>query len=430
VTVWISGRSFFMLDLLIITIVAIALDALVSACEAAILAVPQSRVLAARVAGKRGAAALERLKHDIQRPLAVLVILSNIITIIAASIFGAVAIQTHRRTEAAALLIAFTILVIIFAEVVPKIVGARRAEGIALASTGFLRLMARLFDPLIRITYFIGTALSPEKSARVSEEEIEAMATLGASAGSIEPDEAAMIRQVFQLNDITAGDLMTPRRQVFYLEGEKTLAESKPRIIAATHSRIPVTSDHYLEKIVGVVHQRDLLIALENGHANQPVKSFAKKPLLVPEGLPADELLRAFQKARTHLALVISDHGEVSGVVTLEDCIEELVGEIIDEKDVVPDLIKRVKRDEIIAHGETRGRHVNSFFQSALPETKTLTGFLQDEFQRVPEKNELLVWKNLEFRIEEAAAGQIERIRITRIAPNAEHAAGAADAPP
>lgn len=413
-----------MLDLLVITIIALVFGALVSACEAAILAVPQARVVAARVAGKRGAAALEKLKHDIQRPLAVLIILSNIITITTASIFGAVAVQTHRRTTAAVLLIVFTILVIIFAEVVPKIVGARRAETIALASTQFLPVMARLFDPLIRVTYFIGTALSPERSARVSEEEIEAMATLGASAGSIEADEAAMIRQVFQLNDITAGDLMTPRRQVFYLEGEKSLAESKSMILAATHSRIPVTSDHALDNIVGVVHQRELLIALENGHANEAVKAFAKKPLLVPEGLPADELLRAFQKARTHLALVIDDHGETSGVVTLEDCLEELVGEIIDEKDVVPDLIKRVKKDEIIAHGETRGRHVNSFFQSALPETKTLTGFLQDQFHRVPEKNEVLVWRNLEFRIEEAYAGQIGRVRITRVSHNPEQVSG------
>jgi CBS domain containing-hemolysin-like protein len=415
-----------MLDLLIITVLAVVLDAIVSACEAALLAIPPSRVLAARVAGKRRAAALEKLKQDIQKPLAVLVILANIVTIISASIFGAVVAQKYRHSTAAVLLIVFTLLIIIFAEVVPKIIGARRAESIALACTPFLRLTTRLFDPFIRITYYIGNVLSPEKSARVSEEEIEAMATLGARAGSIEPDEAAMIRQVFQLNDITAGDLMTPRRQVFYLAGERTLAESKPTIVAATHSRIPVTNDHSLESIIGVVHQRDLLIALENGQGNQTVRTFAKKPLLVPEGLPADELLRAFQKARTHLALVINDHGEAAGVVTLEDCLEELVGEIIDEKDVVPEMIKRVKRDEIIAHGETRGRQVNSFFQSALPETKTLTGFLQDEFHRVPEKNEVLLWKNLEFRIEEANSGQIERIRITRIAPNAEDS-GAAD---
>jgi CBS domain containing-hemolysin-like protein len=414
-----------MLHLVVITITTIVLNASVSACEAAVLAVPQSRVLAARAAGKRGAAALETLKRDIQRPLAVLVILSNIVTIATASAFGAIAVQRFRGAAAAALLAVFTVLVIVFAEVVPKIVGARRAEAIALASTGFLRFMTRLFDPFIRVTYFIGVALSPQKSARVSEEEIEAMATLGATAGSIEADEAAMIRQVFQLNDITAEDLMTPRRQVFYLEGEKTLGQSKTRILAATHSRIPVTADHSLEKIVGVVHQRDLLIALENGQADQRVKAFAKKPLLVPEGLPADELLRAFQKARTHLALVINGHGEASGVVTLEDCLEELVGEIIDEKDVVPELIKRVKKEEIIAHGETRGRYVNSFFQSALPETKTLTGFLQEQFHRVPEKGEILVWKNLEFRIEEASAGQLERIRITRIAPNPQDASDA-----
>jgi CBS domain containing-hemolysin-like protein len=418
-----------MLDLVLITITALILNAFVSICEAALLAVPQSRVLAARVAGKRGAATLERLKQDIQRPLAVLIILSNIVTITTASVFGALAVERYRGRLAVAFLAVFTVLVIVFAEVVPKIVGARRAETVALASSRFLRLMTRLFDPVLRVTYYIGTALSPEKPARVSEEEIEAMATMGARSGSIEADEAAMIRQVFQLNDITAGDLMTPRRQVFYLDGDKTLADSKLKILAATHSRIPVIGNHSLENVIGVVHQRDLLIALENGQLNQPVKAFAKKPLLVPEGLPADELLRAFQRARTHLALVINDHGEASGVVSLEDCLEELVGEIIDEKDVVPDMMKRVKKDEIIAHGETRGRFVNSFFQSALPEAKTLTAFLQDQFHHVPEKGEVLVWKNLEFRIEEASAGQIARIRITRIAPNPQQSPESRDSP-
>ncbi len=406
-----------MVELVSIFLIALIVDALISAAEAALLAVPQSRVVAARVDGKPGAAILEKLKSEIQRPLSALIILSNIVTILSAAIVGAVAVQRFGGILAAAITVAFTILIIVFAEVVPKILGVRHAEGIALASTRPLRLISALLAPLISFTYYIAGVISPEKSVPVSEEEIKAMATLGESSGSIEADEAAMIRQIFRLNDITARDLMTPRRQVFFLEGEKTLGEMRPKILAAKHSRIPVVSGDRFENVLGVVHQRDLLIALEKGQSSEPVRAFAKKPLLVPAQLPADELLREFQTARTHLAIVINEHGEVTGVVTLEDCLEELVGEIIDEKDVIPQLIKRVKKDEIIAHGETRGRHVNSFFQSALPETKTLNGFLQEEFHRVPEKNEVLVWKDLEFRIEEATAGQIERIRITRRIP-------------
>jgi magnesium and cobalt exporter, CNNM family len=407
-----------MLELVSIFLIALILDALISAAEAALLAVPQSRVVAAREEGKSGASTLSKLKIEIQRPLSALIILSNVVTIISAAVVGAVAIQRYGGMVAAGLSVAFTILIIVFAEVVPKIIAVRHAESIALASSRSLRLISNILAPVISFTYYLAGVVSPAKSEPVSEEEIKAMATLGETSGSIEADEAAMIRRIFRLNDITARDLMTPRRQVFFLEGDRSLAEMKPKILAAKHSRIPVVSGDRFENVLGVAHQRDLLIALENGRSNEPVKAFAKKSLLVPAQLPADELLREFQTARTHLAIVINEHGEVTGVVTLEDCLEELVGEIIDEKDVIPQLIKRVKKDEIIAHGETRGRYVNSFFKSAIPETKTLNGFLQEEFHRVPEKNEVLVWKDLEFRIEEATAGQIERIRITRTTPD------------
>ncbi len=406
-----------MLELAIIILVALIADALISATEAALLAIPPSWVAAARTDGKKGAAVLEKLKREIQRPLAALVILSNVVTIITAWIVGILAVERFGKEVAGALIAAFTILVIIFAELVPKIIGVRIAEHVSLASARPLRLVSGLLDPLIRFTYYIAGLVSPDSSSRVSEKEIEAMAMLGASSGTIEADEAAMIHQIFKLNDLKARDVMTPRGQVFYLEGDKTLSDLKRQIVGAAHSRIPVVSGESFDNVLGVVHQRDLLIGLENGQADRLVKAFAKKPLLVPEQLVADELLRDFQLARTHLAVVIDEHGEPSGVVTLEDCLEELVGEIIDEKDVVPELIKRLAKDELMAHGETRGRYVNSLLQTNLPEAQTLTGFLQEEFHRVPEKGEVFVWNNLEFRIEEASAGQIQRIRITRRMP-------------
>lgn len=403
-----------MVELFAIIIVVLILDALVSASEAALLSVSESKVAAALEKGKRGAKVLAELKADVQRPLASLIILSNIITIIGASVVGAVAIERFGSVVTGLVSALFTALIIVFAEVVPKIIGERHAEGVSLAFAGMLKLAARVFDPLIRFTYHLASLFSREKAPGVSEEEIAAMATLGASSGTIEADEAAMIREVFRLNDITARDLMTPRKKVFYLEGSKTLQELKEKIIAAKHSRIPVVDGHLFDTVVGIAHQRDLLIALEQGRGGEFVRTFVKKPLFVPTQIKADELLREFQKARMHLAVVVNEHGEVSGVVTLEDCLEELIGEIIDEKDVVPELIKRVSKDVIVVHGETKGRYINSLFQTVLPEAKTLTSFLQQQFHRIPQKGEVLRWKDLELQVEEGSAGNIERIRITR----------------
>jgi len=328
---------------------------------------------------------------------------------------GAMAVQRFGSITTGIISAAFTALIIVFAEVIPKIIGERHAEDIALAFANPLKLIADIFDPLIRFTYRVAGFFSREKSAAVSEEEISAMATLGASSGAIEADEAAMIRGVFRLNDITARDLMTPRRKIFWFGGDQVLGELKDKIIALKHSRIPIVAGNIPDRIIGIVHQRDLLIGLERGRGSEPIKNFSQKPLFVPMHMRADDLLREFQKAKMHLAVVINEHGDVSGLVTLEDCLEELVGEIIDEKDVVPELIKRVSKDEIIAHGETRGRYVNSLFQTNLPETKTLHGFLQQQLNRVPQSGEVMRWKDLEFRVEETSSGEIERIRVVRM---------------
>ncbi len=419
-----------MLDFILLIVIALACNALISATEAALLAVPASRVAVARAEGKPGGAILEALKAEIQKPLAALVTLSNIVTIVAAWIVGAVALEHYGPGRASLLLVLFTVLAVVFAELVPKIVGVRIAESLALHAARPLRLLVRLLNPFIRFTYFLAGLVTTEKPAEISEEEIEELAMLGARSGSIELDEAAMIQRIFKLNDVTTRDLMTPRSQVFFLEADLTLDQARERIIAAHHSRIPVVADHSFIHVLGVVHQRDLLIALQSGRGQERVRAFAKKPLLVPEQLLADELLREFQIARTHLAIAINEHGEPSGVVTLEDCLEELVGEIIDEKDVVPEVVKRISKDEILAHGETRGRNINSLFQTDLPENKTLTEYLLDHFHRIPEKGEILELDNLRFRIEEVSGGLIGRIRITRMAPAGAVHASRSFAPP
>jgi len=407
-----------MLDLIFVILVVLVLDGFVSAAEAALLTVSSSRVEAARISGKHGAQTLTKLKEEIQRPLGTLIVLSNVITIMGAFVVGVIAGNKFGDAVTGVVSAILTFLIIVFAEIVPKILGERYAEGLSLAFAGTLRVLTNVFSPLVNFAYRIAKIfVRGNPKQEVSEEEIKAMASIGARSGAIERGEATMIQKVFRLNDISARDLMTPRSRTFYLEGEKTLQQLKEKIIGLRNSRILVTKSTTLNEVLGVAHQRDLLIALEQGRGQEKLISFAKKPIFVPSGMHADELLQQFQKTRMHLGVVVNEHGEMVGVVTLEDCLEELVGEIIDEKDVVPELIKRISKDEILAHGETKGRYVNSFFQTLLPETKTLNGFLQKQFHRVPEKNETLIWKNIKFVIEETSGGAIERLRISRLTP-------------
>ncbi|MDO8558022.1 MAG: hemolysin family protein [bacterium] len=405
-----------MLELTFVVLIVLILDGLVSAAEAALLSVSSTRIEAARVAGKRGAETLAKLKDDVQRPLGTLIILSNIITIMGAFVVGVISSERFGSAATGAVSALLTFLVIIFAEIVPKILGERYAESVALAFAGTLRALTKAFSPIAVLAYRIARIFAHGKPTGISsEEEIKAMASIGAKSGAIGSEEASMIQRVFRLNDITARDLMTPRKHVVYFEGAKALSELKEKIIVSKNSRVLVTATPTLEHVVGVVLQRELLIALEQGRGNEALLAFAKKPLFVSSDTHADELLRQFQKTRMHLGVVVNEHGEISGVVTLEDCLEELVGEIIDEKDVVPELIKRISKDEILVHGDTRGRYVNSFFQTSLPETKTLNGFLQSQFHRVPEKGESFIWKDLRLIVEEVAGGGVQRLRIFRL---------------
>ena len=412
-----------MIELASVILAVLILDGFVSAAEAALLSVHPSQVEAARLAGRRGAETLSGLKKEVERPLGTLIVLSNIITIMGAFVVGVITSAHFGDTFTGIVSALLTFLVIVFAEIVPKILGERYAEGFALFTGPVLKILTSIFAPLVNFAYRIAqvfTRGNPRRTA--AEEEIKAMASMGAQSGSIESDEATMIQQVFRLNDITARELMTPRKRVFHLEGGKSLQELKEKIINSKNSRVVVTASTTLDTIVGIAHQRDLLIALEQGRGTEPLLAFAKKPLFVPTNLHADELLRLFQKTRTHLGIVVNEHGEMSGVVALEDCLEELVGEIIDEKDIEPELIKRVSKDEILVHGETKGRYVNSFFQTSLPETKTLHGFLQGQFHRIPEKGERLQWKDLQFIIEESRGGNIERLRMVRLTVSPENA--------
>lgn len=169
------------------------------------------------------------------------------------------------------------------------------------------------------------------------------MAKIGHQEGIIEDNEAEMIQRVFLLNDLTAADLMTPRTTVTYLRGDLTLAESKKDIIASQHTRIIVV-DNSIDQVIGVALKDELLIAMGEGKKKQKVANIARKVRFVPETIRADKLLKAFQKAREHLVVVVDEYGVVSGVVTLEDVLEVLTGEIVDETDRIIDLQEIARR--------------------------------------------------------------------------------------
>ncbi len=322
-----------MFELLIAILIVLSASALCSGSEAALLSVPLNRVRQLAEGGKGAAVTLLHMRQNMGRPIAGIVILNNIANIVGSMTVAGIAAGVLGDAWLALFSGVLTFLVIVVAEIIPKTIGERHAEPIALFCAGPVRLIARLLTPLI---WLVERVTAPFTRGRVSattdESEIKLLARIGHAAGVIEADESEMIQRVFRLNDVTAADLMTPRVSMTSLRGAQTLADAQAAIIASAHSRIVIVGETR-DEVLGIGLKSELLTALLEGQGARPLRELARPARHVPEGVRADRLLEDFRKHRSHLFVVSDEGGGVSGVVTLEDVLETVTGEIVDETD-------------------------------------------------------------------------------------------------
>ncbi len=318
-------------------------SAFFSATEAAFFSTTLNTAKILTAKKKKGAEYLLKIKRDMRPTITVLVIFTNIFNIVGSIFVGAMATDIFGSAKIGVFSAILTFLVIVFAEIIPKSIGESFSLPIALFVSKPLFYVTKVFTPFIAFIEFLTKPL-PKKKKTVSEEEIRSLSNIGFLEGAIEEDEKEMIHRVFLLNDLSVRDVMTPRTVVTAFEGNKKLSNLKEEILSLTHSRIPVYKKN-LDNIIGTCHQRDLLIALSLKKENKNISQFAnKKVTIVYEDQKIDELIPIFRKTRCHLAIVKDDFGGTSGVITLEDVLEQIIGSVIDETDETPNLREKAKR--------------------------------------------------------------------------------------
>ncbi|MEM8542476.1 MAG: hemolysin family protein [Cyanobacteria bacterium P01_H01_bin.119] len=339
-----------MLQLAIAVLVVILGSALCSGTETALLSISLLKARQLAQSQQRAAVALLNIRKHIHRPIATIVVLNNVFNIIGSIIIGRLAGELLGDTLLGIFSALLTLLIIMFAEIVPKTIGERYAIPIGMAIAGPVTTMTLAFSPLMQLIEFLTKPFTQGKRPPITNEaEIKLLARLGYQEGIIEDDEADMIQRVFQLNDMAASDLMTPRVALTYIPGNAILQDLQTDIIASQHTRILVIEAD-IDHIAGITLKDELLIALVQGQGHKPVKQFTRPVRFIPEGERADHLLRTFQEARAHLMVVVDEYGGVSGVITLEDVLEVLTGEIVDETDRTVDLqaIARQRRKRLL----------------------------------------------------------------------------------
>ena len=339
-----------MLALIIAVLIVLSGSGLCSSVETALFSVSTIKVRELAQSNKPSAVALLAIREKMNRPIATIVILNNMFNIIGSIAIAEVADSVFGDTALGLFSGLLTFLIIIFGEILPKTFGQRHAEQLALLAALPVTGITFLFTPLVWILEKVIAPLTKDKKRpTTNESEIKLLVNIGYQEGIIEDDEAEMIQRVFRLNDLTAADLMTPRTGLTYLRGALTLAEGKKDIIASQHTRIIVIND-LIDQVIGFALKDELLTAMVEGKSTQQVATVTRKVRFVPEMIRADQLLKAFLDTREHLVVVVDEYGSVCGVVTLEDVLEVLTGEIVDETDRSIDLreIARKKQERML----------------------------------------------------------------------------------
>jgi putative hemolysin len=423
-----------MLTIGLLLLIAFALSAIFTIAELAVFTLGDSRVRTLVEEGFRGGASLARLR---QRPRRVQVLLrlgdalSDATAALLAGLAGLLLWGTPGLVTGAAVAVG---LIVVLGELLPMSIVARHGVRIALGIAPALDLACRVLAPVLGVLERLAGPAGVRNGNGIASEaatEIRQLTDLGHTEGVIEEHERQLIERAFQLDETKAWDIMTPRVDMFAWPDSLTLAEIAPQLRSVPYSRVPVYGES-VDDITGVLYIRDAYQALISGQRDVRLIELAREPLVVPGSVPLTKLLRDFQTRRIHLAIVVDEYGGTDGLVTLEDVLEELVGEIVDEMDVAEEVITRVSRNEIVAAGDADLREINHAFNTSFPqlEHRSLNGYLLEELGRVPAPGEVLERDGIRIEVLEATETQVLRARLRRLAPAPEAAAAGGEPAP
>ncbi len=337
------NRTIIMTTLIFLILFVIIGSGIFSGVEAALFAIPQSKVLMLAEQKKKGSQALVKIKKNVSQAIIVIVIGNNIVNIVGSIFVGVVATETLGSFWIGFVSAVLTILIIMFGEILPKTIGENYSEAISLRAAPILVFLISVLRPFVWIFEQL-TKRFIKKKKIVSEEELQMLSELGHLEGSIEEDEHAIIKKVFTLNDMTSYDIMTPRTAISGLQKDCIIGDIHNDIYELNNSRIPVY-DESLDDIIGVCFRKHLLIALAKDQDKRTIESFMQDIVYVSEDMRVDDLLQLFLTRREQIAIVKDEFEGTSGLVTLEDVLEQLVGEIVDEDDEFVDVRAQAQKE-------------------------------------------------------------------------------------
>ena len=416
-------------------LVLLLLSAFFSGSETALTAASRGKLRSQADKGNRGAIAALKITEDNERLIGSVLLGNNLVNILATSLATALFTRLFGEGGVALATLVMTFLVLIFAEVLPKTYAITNAELAAARVAGIIRMVILLFSPIVgavrafvrQVLAIFGVKTDPDIHILAVREEIAGTLELGHAAGAVEKEDRDRILGALDLSDRYIDEIMLHRSQIEMLNVDDDPEAILSQCLSSPHTRLPVFKDDP-ENIVGVVHAKDLLRAVDKllrgpEASEEALRSFrvtdvAMEPYFVPETTTLDDQMREFLRRHTHFALVVDEYGALQGLITLEDILEEIVGEIVDEFDAEADHpLRRASDGDYIVDGAMTIRDLNRATDWALPDdaANTVAGLVIHEAQSIPTVDQVFSFHGFRFQVMARKDNRITRLKIRKL---------------
>lgn len=405
---------------IVLMVILLILSAFFSMSETALTSLSKIRIRHMVEEGVKGAKLVEKLIEDPNKLLGAILIGNNIVNIGASSIATSLAVKIISNDSGVAVATAvMTVLVLIFGEITPKTIAKQKSEKVALRVGSPIKVCVFLFKPLIAVFTGISSVFirilgaDPNKSEPfITEEELKTMVGVSEEEGVLEDVEKEMIFNVFDFADLQVKDVMKQRVDIVALNVDDDYEKALSVIREEQFSRFPVYNET-IDDIVGILNVKDLIMIDKNKN-DFKITDYTREPFYTFEFKKITEVFNEMKKTRNHMAVVLDEYGGTVGIITIEDLVEEIVGDIEDEYDNEDEMIKVIKEDEYVVDGSSKIDDVNDMIGVNIEseELDSIGGLIIEELGRIPEEKEEVEIDNIKFRVEEVDKNRIKKVRI------------------
>ena len=400
--------------------VALVVSFMCSIFESVLLSLNHAQVEVLAQRGKASGRILKAFKERIDIPISAILITNTAAHTIGTAVAGASYAEAFNPESLWIFTVVFTIVVLLFTEIIPKTLGVAYAKQLAKPVAFGIRGLATLLKPLVLASEALSRSLRSDKSGPVTSlEEIRLLATIGHNEGVVGKQTAQMIVGASDLRKLSATNVMVPRQEVVFLSHDDSPADICRTINESGYSRFPYTPTGDLDRVVGVVFAKEILSQLVGSDATRVKwQQLVHEPVVVPESVALDSLLRTFRQTRRHMALIVDEYGDFQGIVTLEDVIEEIVGDIFDESDLPSEDLWQRPDGTVRAFGSAELHRLCRLLDVKLPdnvEVSTLSGLLSEYLGRIPAQGDELDWQGHRLTVLSASKRGAELVSIVAL---------------